>query len=114
MKMNLDKTLADKLDKEYREFCQRLMKEDKEKIMKSAYEITVKEKMKNEIKNMNLYNAEKEMMIAQDDLLNEFYHDWLDCDTPLGDSLKESIEESVAVLTRYNKRNTLKINSRER
>ena len=40
-------------------------------------------------------------MFLQEDLLNEFYHDWLDCDTPLGDSLKECLEESVATLTRY-------------
>lgn len=100
-KFNIDKALANKLDREFKEFCQNLMKKDKTVILDSAYEITVKDELKEEIKNMDLYEEEKEMMFLQEDLLNEFYHDWLDCDTPLGDSLKECLEESVATLTRY-------------
>lgn len=100
-KFNIDKALANKLDREFKEFCQNLMKKDKNVILDSAYEITVKDELKEEIKNMDLYEEEKEMMFLQEDLLNEFYHDWLDCDTPLGDSLKECLEESVATLTRY-------------
>ena len=41
------------------------------------------------------------MLFLQDDILNEFYHDWLDCDVPLGDSMQYCIEESVATLTKY-------------
>lgn len=100
-KFNIDKALANKLDREFKEFCKSLMKKDKSEILDRAYEITVKDELKEEIKNMNLYEEEKEMMFLQEDLLNEFYHDWLDCDTPLGDSLKECLEESVATLTRY-------------
>ena len=53
------------------------------------------------LKYMNLHRAEKEMLILQDDILTEFYHDWLDDDTPLGDSMKPCIEESIAVLTKF-------------
>lgn len=98
---NLDKKLAEKLDKEFNEFCKNLMKKDKKIIMNKAYEKTVKEEIKDELKNMDLYNKEKQIMIAQDNLLNEFYHDWLDCDTPLGESLRYNLEESIATLTRY-------------
>lgn len=100
-KVSLDTLLSNKLDKEYEDFCKRLMKEDKSKIMNSAYEITVKEELKDEIKNMDLHDEEKEIMLIVDDLLNEFYHDWLDCDTPLGESLRDNLQESVAALTRY-------------
>lgn len=110
-KFDIDKALADKLDREFKEYCQSLMKKDKKAIINSAYEITVKEELKEEIKNMNLYEQEKEMMFLQDDILNEFYHDWLDCDTPLGESLRACLEESVAVLTRYiGKRKDLALN----
>ena len=50
---------------------------------------------------MDLHDAEKEMLFYQDDILNEFYHDWLDCDVPLGDSMQYCIEESIATLTKY-------------
>ena len=50
---------------------------------------------------MNLHDKEKAIMIEQNDLLTEFYHDWLDTDVPLGDVLKETLEESVSTLTRY-------------
>ena len=36
-----------------------------------------------------------------DDILHEFYHDWLDCDVPLGDSMQYCVAESIATLTKY-------------
>ena len=62
---------------------------------------------------MKLHDQEKVIMIDQDDLLTEFYHDWLDTDVPLGDVLKDTLEESVASLTRYyGKQNFFKIKER--
>lgn len=100
-RINLNNALADKLDKEYKDFCREIMTKDKKEIFDKAYEITVKDELKEELKNMELYDAEKEMIILQDDVLNEFYKDWLDCNTPLGDVLIENLEESIATLTRY-------------
>lgn len=100
-KIDLDTALSEKLEEEFKELCQKILKKDKEKILDSAYEITVKEEIKNELKSMNLYNKEKEIMLLKSNLLNEFYHDWLDCDTPLGESLRDNLEESIATLTKY-------------
>ena len=100
-RIDLNNALADKLDKEYKDFCREIMTKDKKEIFDKAYEITVKDELKEELKNMELYDAEKEMIILQDDVLNEFYKDWLDCNTPLGDVLIENLEESIATLTRY-------------
>ena len=100
-RIDLNNALADKLDKEYKDFCKEIMTKDKKEIFDKAYEITVKDELKEELKNMELYDAEKEMIILQDDVLNEFYKDWLDCNTPLGDVLIENLEESIATLTRY-------------
>ena len=100
-KPNLDFKLAQKLDREYAEFCEKLLARDKKVIFDKAYEKVVKEEMKEELKNMDLHDKEKQIMIAQDDLLNEFYHDWLVVDIPLGEPLRYSLEESIATLTRY-------------
>ena len=82
-------------------FKKGLKKLPKSKIIEKAYEITSKEEIKDILINMDLHDAEKEMLFFQDDILNEFYHDWLDCDIPLGDSMQYCVEESIATLTKY-------------
>lgn len=99
--LNLDSALENKLEKEFKKFKNELKKKSKLKIMNSAYELTVKEEIKDYLIGMNLFDEEKQMLISQDDILQEFYNDWLDSDVPLGDSIKECLEESVATLSRY-------------
>ena len=107
---NFDLLLEEKLENEFKSFCEKLKTKTPEQIIEKAYEITVKEEIKEELKNMELYEQEKVIMIEQPDLLNELYHDWLDTDTPLGDSLRDTLEESVFSLTRYfGKQNLFKI-----
>ena len=98
---SIDSTLERVLENEFEEFKEETLKKSKEEIFESAYEITSKEEIKDNLKYMNLHRAEKEMLILQDDILNEFYHDWLDDDTPLGESMRPCIEESIAVLTKF-------------
>lgn len=99
--IDLDSALETKLEKEFKYFKKGLKKLPKNKIINKAYEITAKEEIKDTLIHMNLHDTEKEMLFLQDDILNEFYHDWLDCDVPLGDSMQNCIEESVATLTKY-------------
>ena len=80
---SIDNALERVLESEYEEFKKEMLKKSKEEIFESAYEITSKEEIKDTLKYMNLHRAEKEMLILQDDILTEFYHDWLDDDTPL-------------------------------
>ena len=93
---SIDSFLERVLENEFEEFKRETLKKSKEEIFESAYEITSKEEIKDTLKYMNLHRAEKEMLILQDDILNEFYHDWLDDDTPLGESMRPCIEESIA------------------
>lgn len=99
--IDLDLALETKLEREFKAFKKDLKKLPKNKIIDKAYEITAKEEIKDALINMDLHDAEKEMLFYQDDILNEFYHDWLDCDVPLGDSMQYCIEESIATLTKY-------------
>ena len=99
--IDLDLALETKLEREFNYFKKGLKKLPKSKIIEKAYEITSKEEIKDILINMDLHDAEKEMLFFQDDILNEFYHDWLDCDIPLGDSMQYCVEESIATLTKY-------------
>lgn len=99
--VDLDLALETKLEREIKAFKKDLKKLPKNKIIDKAYELTAKEEIKNTLINMDLHDAEKEMLFYQDDILNEFYHDWLDYDVPLGDSMQYCIEESIATLTKY-------------
>ena len=109
--VDLDLALETKLKREFKAFKKDLKKLPKNKIIDKAYELISKEEIKDTLLNMDLHDAEKEMLFYQDDVLNEFYHDWLDCDVPLGDSMQYCIEESVATLTKYMGK---KISSKER
>lgn len=55
---------------------------------------------------MDLYPLEVSALLKQNDILSEFYHDWLNVDTPLVEVLENSIQESIAMVTRYYKSNS--------
>ena len=99
--IDMDLALQTKLEREFKHFKKGLKKLPKNKIIDKAYEITSKEEIKDILINMDLHDAEKEMLFYQDDILNEFYYDWFDCDVPLGDSMQYCVEESIATLTKY-------------
>lgn len=98
---SLNRDLEEKLDKEFKELCENLEQKTPREIIDRAYEITVKEEIKEELISMNLHDKEKIIMLGQKDLLNEFYHDWLDTDVSLGEALEYTLEESIANMTRY-------------
>ncbi len=98
-------SLEEKLEKEFKDFYNKTKTKSSDEIMQYAYEITVKEEIKNNLKDMDLYPLEVKALLKQNDILNEFYHDWLNVDTPLGEILENSIEESIAMVTRYYKSN---------
>ena len=98
---SLSKDFEEKLDKEFNELCEGLQQKTPKEIIDRAYEITVKEEIKEELKYMDLHDKEKFIMFGQKNLLDEFYRDWLDTDVPLGDVLEDTLEESIANMTRY-------------
>lgn len=97
--------LEQKLDKEFEEYCNSLKNKTPSEIIDSAYEITVKQEMKDYLKNMALFPKELRILLEQNNILTEFYHDWLNVDTPLGESLESSVGESISMITRYYDKN---------
>ena len=99
--VDLDNALESMLEREIKHFKKGLKKLPKGKIIDKAYELICKEEIKEELKYMELHDAEKEMMLIQGDILDEFYKDWLNEDAQLGESMQNSISESIGMLTRY-------------
>ena len=100
-KVDLDNALESMLEREIKHFKKGLKKLPKGKIIDKAYELVCKEEIKEELKYMELHESEKEMMLIQGDILDEFYKDWLNEDTQLGESMQNSISDSIGMLTRY-------------
>ena len=84
----------DKLNKELKQFKKNLKKKSKNEIMDTAYELTCKEEIKYEL--LNLDDDKKEFLYLQNEnILNEFYSNWLKYDSPLSDSIRDSIDETI-------------------
>ena len=99
--VDLDDALETMLERELKHFKKGLKRLPKGKIIDKAYELVCKETIKEELEYMELDDVEKELMLIRGNILNEFYHDWLDCDVPLGESMQDSIRDSIAIMTRY-------------
>ncbi len=102
--MNNNENLENKLLEEYTSFIDELMNKSKEEILNSAYEIICKQEIKDTLCSSNLDELEIKALLEEDNILTEFYHDWLDCDIPLGNSMEYCIQDSIDVSLRcYNK-----------
>lgn len=90
----LDLQFEDKLNKELYQFKKNLKRKSKNEIMNRSYELTCKEEIKLEL--LNLSDDKKEFLYLQDEeILSEFYNDWLKFDAPLVDSMRGSIDETI-------------------
>ena len=98
--LNLDEGLYNKLDNELKELHGNLLEKGKEEILNSAYEITVKEQIRDILKEMNLHEVEKEILFLRDDLLTELYQDWLHHDSSLREPITDSVDKSISTILR--------------
>ena len=80
-----------------------------EKIIDRAYELTVKDEIIGQIKEMNLDETEIKAMLKQDGLLSECYEDWRNADGRLGETIYPTIVDKIDVITsEYEKENKQK------
>lgn len=98
--IDLDSALSVKLAKEYRKFIRSLFYLNKREIINRSYEITVKEQIKDILKEMNLHEVEKEVLFLRDDLLAELYQDWLHYDANLKEPITDSVDKSISTILR--------------
>ncbi|MCI9366206.1 MAG: DUF3848 domain-containing protein [Clostridia bacterium] len=106
---DLKQELEEKLDSEYKELIEELKKCTPEKIIDRAYELTVKDEIIGQIKEMNLDETEIKAMLKQDGLLSECYEDWRNADGRLGETIYPTIVDTIDVITsEYEKENKQK------
>lgn len=74
--MDNKEKLNKKVEKEYTNFLDNMEKKSNKQIINSAYEIVVKEEIKNNIENISLGKFQTKTLLKQDNLLNEFYKRW--------------------------------------
>ena len=96
----LNNGFNNKLNNELDKLHERLLEKGKKEILDSAYEVTVKEQIKDILSKMNLHEVEKEVLFLQDDLLTELYQDWLHYDSSLSEVITDSVDKSISTILR--------------
>lgn len=101
--MNSKKELKEKLDKkveqEYEEFIEKLRKKTPDEIIESSYEKVTKEELVYKIQNRDYETNELKALLKQEDILAEFYDEWMDSDLNYNELLEEIIEDRVNKIT---------------
>ncbi len=106
---DLKQKLEEKLELEYKKLVEKLKKCTPEEIIDRAYELTVKEGIIGQIKEMNLDETELKALIKQDDLLSECYEDWRNADGQLCEIVYPTIVDTIDIITaEYEKENKQK------
>ena len=111
-KDKLKQKLVYKLEQEYKDFCERMKQKTKEELIQSAYEIVVKEEIRDEIKNYtNLDSFKLKALIKHRDIIDEIYWQWKKEDSRLGEVLENSINETIEIIVEdYEKKKSEKDN----
>lgn len=103
--MNNNKSLIDKLENEYNNLINELKEEPKEEVIRRAYELTVKEQIKDTLPFFCLNSAEKRTLLNQKNSLNEFYAEWLKADGELYEVIEPSMRKLISISARNYIRN---------
>lgn len=107
-KLKMD--LNEKVEQEYANFKKKLEQKSPKEIIEKAYELVVKEQIKDELKEKNLVEDELKALIKEKDLLSECYEDWGNSDGRLGDVISYTIDNTIELIEQeYKKENKQKI-----
>ena len=94
----LKEKLIEKVENEYKEFVEELKKKTPEEIIENAYELTSKDEIIGQLKEMTLDEDEIKTMLQENDLLAQFYSDWLDHDSQLGENISYSMTDTIEII----------------
>lgn len=97
-KEELKEKLIEKLDKELQEYKGYLRQKSPNEIIESAYQLTVKTLIIEEMSEKNLDYYELKALIKQKDLLAEFYEDWRNSDGRLGENISYEMDNSIKII----------------
>lgn len=90
--------LIEKMTNEYSTFKKELEQKTPQEIIEKAYELVVKKEIKDELENRDYSKSELKALLKQDDILTEFYGDWMRDDGRLGEIIQYSIEDTIDII----------------
>ena len=88
----------EKIEQEYATLKQVLEQKTPKEIIAKAYELVVKEQIKDELKYRNYDKSELKALLKRKDILEEFYQDWRNADGRLGEILKNTIDDTINII----------------
>ncbi len=107
-KLKMD--LNEKVEQEYASFKKELEQKSPKEIIEKAYELVVKQEIKDELKEKNLTKDELKALLKEKDLLSECYEDWRNSDGRLGEVISYTIDDSIEIIEQeYKKENKQKV-----
>lgn len=88
----------EKIEQEYSTLKQVLEQKTPKEIIAKAYELVVKEQIKDELKYRNYDKSELKALLKRKDILEEFYQDWRNADGRLGEVLENTIDDTINII----------------
>lgn len=88
----------EKIEQEYATLKQVLEQKTPKEIIAKAYELVVKEQIKDELKYRNYDKSELKALLKRKDILEEFYQDWRNADGRLGEILENTIDDTINII----------------
>ncbi|MDO5557500.1 MAG: DUF3848 domain-containing protein [Clostridia bacterium] len=84
-----------KIEKEYKEFLDELIKERPEVIIERSYEKVSKEELKDLLYGMEFSNVEAKALLKESNILESLYDSWIESDLNYNELLEEVVIEEV-------------------
>lgn len=97
MRFDMQIKLQNKLRNELSLYYNKLLSKDKIKILESSYETCMKERLSDQLINMNqvYYDSQIEQLLDKKNLIDELYNDWLYGNSGFSNEIAYSIEDTL-------------------
>jgi len=102
--MKIRERLYNKLEKEFKDFIEKMKDNDPEVIVNNAYQITIKEELLAMLYPSEQYNIEEiKALYKIENPLEELYQGWMDSDAGIHSVLEDSVSDTLEEVLREQK-----------
>ena len=95
----LKQKLYKKIEQELEDYKEELKTKTPEEIIESAYQLVVKDEIKEELKCRDFERYEIIALLKEKDLLTEFYTDWYTSDGRLGEIISYTMDDTIKIIS---------------
>ena len=105
MKKDYNELLCEKVQKEFDEYKEMLMKKTQEEVFNHSYETTIKEDMVSILESEDFTQTEAKALYKLEYPLDACYQEWLDNDMSNMENLRDTINDRVKIAIKEQKKN---------